>query len=173
MKKISKILIIGITITAIYFFSCSKKSSSSSTTPPNCSNPSDCITNTWYLHQYQANYNGSLVTIYARGANSNLANFDSVRWVFANNNNAWYIYSSSTTVFESGTWKILPDDKTVEIQATYPDTFAITSITPSALIIKIPFNHNYPNYDIVQIAGLTGLDTSKISAVVSTFGTTQ
>jgi hypothetical protein len=173
MKKISNLLFIVITIIGIYFLSCSKKSTTTTTTTTQtCSTPSACLENTWYQEKYQAIYNGSPVTIYQRGANSNLLDFDSVEWVFENNNNAWYIYSSSTSIFESGTWKILPDS-IVEITATNPDTFAITSITPSALNFTINFNHNYPNYDIVQIAAGSGLDTSKITAVLSTFSTSK
>lgn len=170
MKKISNFLIIVLIIATVYFISCSKKSSSASSTL-NCSTPSACIVNTWYPLKYLANYNGNVVTIYARGGNSNLANFDNVSWVFENNN-TWYNYSSSTIVFDEGTWKILPDS-TVEINSTYPDTFAITSISPSAFNINIPFNHNYPNDNIVGIASVSGLDTSKITSVVATFSTGQ
>jgi len=173
MKKISNLLFIAITIVAIYFLSCSKKSTGTGTpTPTTCTTPSGCLENTWYQEKYVANYNGSAVTVYQRGGSSNLANFDSVEWVFGNPN-AWYIYSSSTTVFEAGSWTLLPNDTTVEIAATHPDTFAITSITPSQLNINTPFNHNYPNYDIVQIAAVYGLDTSKITSVLATFSTSK
>jgi hypothetical protein len=166
MKRFCNFLIVVIPITAIYFLSCSKKSS-----PPtqNCSNPSDCIVNTWYLQQWQANYNGSVITIYTKGSSSNLNNnIDSLSWVFASNNQ-WTEFSSPTIVHDVGTWKILPNDTTIEINAADPDTFSITSITVNTLIINVPFNHNYPSFDAVELAIGSGLDTAKLTAYEVTF----
>jgi hypothetical protein len=161
MKKIPNFIIIAVTITCINLPSCSKNSSSSTTTPPStCANPSDCIVNTWHLKQALAIYNGSIVTI--------PGNFDGQYMVFANN--TWTEYSSLDTVFESGTWKILPDS-IVEINATYPDTFKITSITPDTLKINIPFDHNYPSFPSVEGALVSGLDTAKLSAYLQTYTT--
>ena len=161
-------------ITCIYFLSCSKNSSSLTTTPPpppaTCANPSDCIVNTWHLKQVLANYNGSIITIFGNGGNANVIDdFDSQYMVFANN--LWTEYSSPDTLFDTGTWKILPDS-TVEINSTYPDTFKITHITPDTLIINIPFDHNYPSYPSVQGALASGLDTAKLSAYLQTYTTT-
>jgi hypothetical protein len=162
MKKILNFIIIAITIACINFLSCSKNSSSSKTTPPpTCANPSDCIINTWHLKQVLANYNGSIITL--------SGNFDSQYMVFANN--IWTEYSSLDTVFDSGTWKILPDS-TVEINSTYPDTFKITYITLDTLKINIPFDHNYPSYPSVEAALVSGLDTAKLSAYLQTYTTT-
>ncbi|HLY72030.1 MAG TPA: hypothetical protein VKR53_19990 [Puia sp.] len=171
MKKIPNFIIIAITIICINFLSCSKNSSPSTTTPPStCANPSDCIVNTWYLKQELANYNGSMVTIFAEGGKANLINyFDTQYWVFANT--AWTLYSSHDTVFDAGTWKILPDS-IVEINSTYPDTFKITSITADTLNINIPYNHNYPSYPAYATAIVSGLDTAKLSAYLLTFTTT-
>jgi hypothetical protein len=171
MKKIPNFIIIAITITCIYFLSCSKNSSSSTTTlpPPTCTNPSDCIVNTWYLKQELANYNGSIVTIFVKGGNANLINdFNGQYFVFTNN--TWTEYSSPDTMFDAGTWKILPDS-TVEINSTYPDTFKITSITPDTLNINIPYDHNYPSYPAVETAIVSGLDTAKLSAYLLTYTT--
>jgi hypothetical protein len=163
MKITPGFIIIAITITCIYFPSCSKNSSSSSTTlpPPTCSNPSDCLINTWHLKQVLANYNGMTTTL--------SGNFDSQYMVFANN--LWTEYSSPDTVFDTGAWKILPDS-TVEISSTFPDTFNITYITPDTLKINIPFDHNYPSYPAVQVALVSGLDTAKLSAYLQTYTTT-
>ena len=164
MKKIPNFIIIAITITCIYFLSCSKNSSSSTTQPPpTCANPSDCILNTWHLKQVFANYNGSIISITGNGGN-----FDSQYMVFANN--VWTEYSSPDTVFDAGTWKITPDS-TVEINSTYPDTFKIAQITPDTLKINIPFDHNYPSYPAVQGALVSGLDTAKLSAYLQTYTT--
>ena len=168
MKTIPKLILIALPITIAYSSSCSKKSSSSP--PPTCSTPSACIVNTWNLTTWEANYNASIITIYAKGSNSNLYDgLDSVSWQF-DNNGEWIEYSSPKVVHDQGTWKILSDNKTVEINSTYPDTFSITSVTSSALSVNIPFNHNYPSADAIGLAIGSGLDTSKLSAYMVTFG---
>jgi hypothetical protein len=172
MNKVSKFIIITVTITTISFLSCAKKQSSKLPPPANCDNPSDCIVNTWYIQTWQANYNGSVISVYARGGNSNLSNFDSVSWVFESSNK-WVGYSSPSVIFDAGTWVILPDNKTVEISSTASDTFTINSITPSALSINIPFDHNYPNTGSVVIALNSGLDTAKLSAFIGIFSPNQ
>jgi hypothetical protein len=171
MKKIPNFIIIAITITCIYFLSCSKNSSSQKTTlPPTCTNPSDCIVNTWYLKQVLVNYNGSIITTFGNGGNANLNNDDASQYMVFTNN-IWTEYSSPDTVFDAGTWKILPDS-TVEINSTYPDTFKITRITPDTLIGHSLFDHNYPSYPAVQAALAGGLDTAKIIGSTSTYTTT-
>jgi hypothetical protein len=173
MKKIPNFIIIAITITCIYFLSCSKNSSSSTTPPPPppCANPSDCIVNSWYLKQVLANYNGSIITIFVKGGNANLNNDDGDGQYMVFANNIWTEYSSPDTVFDAGTWKISPDS-TVETNSLYPDTFKITHITPDTLKINIPFDHNYPSYPSVQGALASGLDTAKLSAYLQTYTTT-
>jgi hypothetical protein len=172
MKKIPNFTIIVITITCIYFISCSKNSSSSKTTlPRTCTNPSDCIVNTWYLKQQLANYNGSVITVFVKGGNANLlTNFDSLYWVITNNE--WTESPSPNSIFDAGTWKILPDS-TMITNSTYPDTFKIIRITPDTLKLYDPYDHNYPSYPSMETAIVIGLDTAKLSGYYLTFTTTQ
>ena len=169
MKKNSNFIIIAISIITICLPSCSKSKNSP---PPPCSTPSTCIVNTWYLKQDQENYNGSLVTIFTKGSNSNLNNnLDSAFWVFASNNK-WTGYASPSVIFDAGTWEILPDNKTVIIHSGVPDTLSIINISSNALSMSTTFNHNYPNSGAVVVAEESGLDTAKLNGDISTFGTT-
>jgi hypothetical protein len=174
MKKISGLIIIAVSIGTICSPSCAKKSSGHTTLPPPqpCSTPSACIVNTWYIQQWQANYNGSVITTYTRGGNSNLSDDDSTEWVFGNGNK-WTGYASPSVIFDAGTWKISPDSITVVISGSIQDTFSIIKLTASVLSINIPFDHNYPNAGWVVVAEQSGLDTSKLNAFMATFSPSQ
>jgi len=169
MKKTPMLIITALIVSIIYLVGCSKKSSS---TTKNCTNPADCIVNTWYMQQWYANYDGTVVRIYSNGSSGNLNNvIDSLSWVFTSDNK-WTQYTSKN-VDDAGTWTLFSDDSTVSLLSAYSDTFAIRSITPTVLNIDIAFDHNYPSVNAVNLALGSGLDTAKLSGYMVTWTTTQ
>jgi hypothetical protein len=160
MKNLKTCFIAGLMILLMCTHGCSKKTTESSSS--NCSNPVDCLANTWYCQQINADYGGSTVTIWAKGGTANLDNISNSYLIIRNDHT--YLSYILGNLHDGGTWKMIGTSSFVTTNVTFADTLIIVNIGSGVMNTNQIYNHQYPSLPMVQLADGSGLDTAKLSS---------